>query len=339
MASSERPGTVHWIDHVVVGTNDLNAWLKWSEEAIGGTVNRINGLTTQAQKSQQALAAFVDIGDGSCHYGAFLQSEVLPPVNGLDAEEQRCGFFVRPEDLNEHVRRFDEHGIVHSAPVRTSAEGDDGTAVYFVDPDGNQYELWAPDRMPAGAMAVSTHLGVGRISSVTLRSRDLQRTADFFDRYCDLEPLKSDEIPEDSLVLGLAGGGRIVYRLGDGVDERVAGHGAWFAMHAALTVREDQFFPNYLRMWEGIPEEDDLAAASEDDLPARTGLHGSANGRLWKERYKRGDEFYDWDGHAMHFIGGISAAADGSLATYVPKEQGEYLRELTEALAVGTLPS
>ena len=25
-------------------------------------------------------------------------------------------------------------------------------------------------------------------------------------------------------------------------------------MHTALTVREEEFFPNYRRMWEGLPE-------------------------------------------------------------------------------------
>ena len=345
MSANERPGTVHWIDHFVVGTNDLTAWLEWAEHAIGAKPERINGLTTASQKRGSPVAAFLDIGDGSCHFGAFLQTEEMAPVEGLSAVEQRYGLFVRPEEIDDHLRRFDAHGIVHSDPVRTSAEGDTGTAIYFADPDGNQYELWAPDVMPEGAMEVSTHVGVGRISSATYASRDLQRTADFFDRYCDLEPVQSSEIPEDTMVLGLAGGARIVYRLRDQVDERATGHGPWFALHIALTVYEDQFFPNYRRMWDGIPEESDskenlgLPVEEEINLPARTGLHGSPAGRLWKERYERGDEFYDWDGHALHFIGGIAPVPGGSLATYRPKEQGQYLRELTDALTAGTLPS
>ena len=76
----------------------------------------------------------------------------------------------------------------------------------------------------------------------------------------------------------------------------------------------------------------------EDNFPARTGLHRSPVGYKWKEIHQRGDEFYDWDGHAFHFIGGIPKNADGSLALYTPKEQDEYLRELAESLNKTTKP-
>ena len=98
------------------------------------------------------------------------------------------------------------------------------------------------------------------------------------------------------------------------------------------------------RMWDGLHEEEDakerrgLSLAQEDARPARTGLHGSPTGRKWKETYERGDEFFDWDGHAFHFVGGIATGADGSLALYRPKEAGAYLKELMEALANSTLP-
>ena len=185
------------------------------------------------------------------------------------------------------------------------AEGEDGTAVYFQDPDGNQFEFWAPVTMPEGAMEVSTAAGVGRVSSATLGSRNLQRTTAFFSDYCDLEPIESPEIAEDSVAFKLAGGARIVYHLVDEVDERLTGHGAWYALHAALTVDEDAFFANYQRMWDGIPEESaekdeaGLTREQEDALVARTGLHSSPSGRRWKQTYERGDEFYDWDGHAF----------------------------------------
>ena len=44
--------------------------------------------------------------------------------------------------------------------------------------------------------------------------------------------------------------------------------------------------------------------------------------------YARGDEFYDWDTHAFHLVGGVSKQGDGSLATYVPKGPGDKLREM-----------
>src|SRR5439155_984263 len=79
------------------------------------------------------------------------------------------------------LRRLDEQKIAHTDPIRTTEEGQEGTAIRFVDPDGNHYEFWAPARMPAGAMAGETPAKVGRISHAVYESRDLDRTADFFD--------------------------------------------------------------------------------------------------------------------------------------------------------------
>ena len=72
-------------------------------------------------------------------------------------------------------------------------------------------------------------------------------------------------------------------------------------------------------------EEAMTALCREYGISAKTGYK-------WKEIYERGDEFYDWDGHAFHFFGGIPLKNDGSLALYEGKEQEEYLRELAESL-------
>ncbi len=343
MAAEQRPGPVHWIDHVVLGTNDMSAWVEWVENAFGVTRGGIRGLTTAERKVNRPILSFRFIGDGSCHFGAFLQRDPLPPSKGLGKGTPRYGFFVRPEDIDAHVSRLDAHGIPHTGPVRTAAEGDAGTAIYFEDPDGNQFEFWAPERMPEGAMQVSTDLGVGRISSAVYGSRDLQRTAAFFERFCDLQRLDSSEVPEDTLVLPLVGGGRLVYNLVDETDERTGGHGPWTGMHAALTVRNDEYFANYRRMWDGIPEASDterdgLSIAQEDALPARTRRHGSPAGRKWKEAYERGDEFYDWDAHLFHFVGGVVDSAGDSLAVYRPKDLEDQVKELEKAVAASTRP-
>jgi len=338
MVDDEPRGVVHWIDHYVVGTNDMVAWADWAVNATGIARRPIIGLTTAARKKNNPIMCFLWWEGGSCRIGAFLQSEVFPPSKGLGKDTPRCGFFIRPEDIDAHLRRLEHHGIPHSDPTRTAAEGEEGTAIYFEDPNGNQYEFWAPVHMPEGAMEICTSQKVGRISHAVYGSRDLARTAAFFDRYCGLRQVKSSTIAEGMLVFRLKAGGRIVYKLVDRVDERVAGHGPWWDMHTALTVREDEFFPNYQRMWEGLPEEEDAkenlsqSLEEEDALPARTGLHRSPVGYKWKEIYRRGDEFYDWDGHAFHFYGGIPLKEDGSLALYRGKEQDEYLRELTESV-------
>ena len=344
MANDEPRGGVHWIDHYVVGTNDLIAWADWANKATGLPLRPINGLTTTERKKNIPIFCFMWWEGGSCRIGAFLQPEVYPPAKELGEDMPRCGFYIRPEDIDTHLRRLDQHKIPHTDPIRTAAEGDEGTVIYLADPDGNQYEFWAPVDMPEGAMEIRTSEKVGRISHAVYGSRDLARTAALFDKYCGLRPVRSPTIAEGMLVLRLWAGGRIVYKLVDRVDERIAGHSPWWDMHTAFTVREEEFFPNYRRMWEGLPEEagpkENLndSREKEDAFPARTGLHRSPVGYRWKEIYQRGDEFYDWDGHAFHFYGGIPLKQDGSLALYQGKEQEEYLRELAESLKKGTQP-
>jgi catechol 2,3-dioxygenase-like lactoylglutathione lyase family enzyme len=335
-ANNEPRGAVHWIDHHVVGTNDLAAWADWANKSTGLPLRPINGITTAGRKKNIPIFCFMWWDGGSCRIGAFLQPEIYPPAKALGEEMPRCGFYIRPEDIDLHRRRLDQHKIPHTDPIKTAAEGEEGTVIYFADPDGNQYEFWAPVNMPEGAMEICTGEKVGRISHVVYGSRDLARTAAFFEKYCGVQAEHNPKTGEGTLVFRLRAGARLVYKLVNQVDERIAGHSPWWDMHTALLVREEDFFPNYRRMWEGLPEEagpkENLndSRDKEDAFPARTGLHRSPVGYRWKEIYQRGDEFYDWDGHAFHFFGGIPLKKDGSLALYKGKEQEEYLRELTE---------
>ena len=334
----ETKGAAHWIDHFVVGTNDMVAWADWAVNSIGLTRRPITGLTTAARKKNIKIICFLWWEGGSCRIGAFLQPEIYPPANELGNELPRCGFYIRPADIDMHLRRLDRWKIPHTDPLMTAVEGDEGTVIYFADPDGNQYEFWAPLHMPEGAMEIATDEKVGRISHVVYGARDLSRTAAFFEKYCGLAIEQSRNTAEGTLVLRLRAGARLIYKLVDRVDERVAGHGPWWDMHTALTVREQEFFPNYRRMWEGLPEEEaekakaGLSPEQQQRLPARTGLHRSPVGLKWKEICERGDEFYDWDCHAFHFIGGVPLKEDGGMALYQAKEQEIYLHELAETL-------
>ena len=274
MERHEPRGTVHWIDHFIVGTNDMVTWVDWAVNATGITRRPIRGITTTARKKDVPIMCFLWWEGESCRIGAFLQPEVYPSGKPLGEDTPRCGFYIRPEDVDAHLKRLDRHNIPHTDPVRTADGGDEGTVIYFADPDGNQFEFWAPDHMPEGAMEICTSEGVGRISHAVYGSRDLGKTANFFETYCALQPEGGPNVAEGSLVLRLQAGGRLIYKLVDQVDERVAGHGAWWDMHTALTVRAEEFMPNYRRMWETLPEEamakedDSLSLEEEDALPA-----------------------------------------------------------------------
>ena len=144
MTNVEPKGAVHWIDHYVVGTNDLPSWTYWALNATGLPIRPINGLTTNNRKKNTPIFCFMWWDGGSCRIGAFLQPDVYPSAKELGKDLPRCGFYIRLEDIDMHLRRLDQHKIVHTDPVKTAAEGEEGTVIYFADPDGNQYEFWAP---------------------------------------------------------------------------------------------------------------------------------------------------------------------------------------------------
>ena len=338
----EPKGAVHWIDHYVVGTNDMVAWVDWAVNATGITRRPIIGLTTAARKRNIKITSFLWWEGGSCRIGAFLQPEIYSPAKPLGEDLPRCGFYIHPSEVDAHLRRLDRHKIPHSDPIRTAADGDEGKLIFFADPDGNQYEFWAPENMPEGAMDIATECHVGRISHAVFGARDLSRTADFFEKYCGVQAEQNSKTAEGTLVLRMRAGGRLIYKLVDKVDERVSGHGTWWDMHTALTVRDEEFLPSYHRMWAGIPEEKgykadlNLSIEQQEALTARTGLHRSPVGIRWKEICDRGDEFYDWDCHSFHFIGGRPLKPDGSMALYEAIEQEHYLQDLAASLNKGS---
>ena len=141
MVTDEPRGAVHWIDHRVVGTNDMVKWVDWAVKATGAVPWPMIGITTAARKRNAPINCFLDFAKGARQIGAFLQPEVYPEGKGLGKELPRCAFFVRPEDMDSHLKRLDQHSIPHSDPVSVSTEGDNGTATYFEDPDGNRLEI------------------------------------------------------------------------------------------------------------------------------------------------------------------------------------------------------
>jgi len=188
--------------------------------------------------------------------------------------------------------------------------------------------------MPAGAMEGCGSLKIGRISHGVFESRDLQRTADFFDRYCALTPLVNSDLTSDTLVLPLAGGGRLVFKKSESPGARTAGRGILRDAHTALEVRPEDFWPSHERMWAELPEwdfdaeRDGILSGDWEHLPARTALHPSPAGRVWHEAFGRGDDWYDPDTNLFHFIGG--APVDGSMVNYEGHSLDEYAQAYLE---------
>jgi hypothetical protein len=178
-------------------------------------------------------------------------------------------------------------------------------------------------------------LKIGRISHGVFESRDLQRTAAFFDRYCALEPLASSEVDADTLVLPLAAGGRLVFKKTENPGLRTTGRGVLRDVHTALVLREPDFWPAYERMWNELPEwdfdaeRDGVYSGDWETLPARTAVHPSPAGRSWFKAYARGDDWYDPDTNLFHFFGGLPQG--GSWADYEGHSIDEYAKAYLEA--------
>lgn len=306
-------GTVYWIDHYVICTNDLDRWAAFHAKVLGGR------LRPDPAGALVGFGIFQDVA--SIRHGGFVALRPLPPTRGLGKGMPRYGYYVHAADIAAHLQRLDAAGAVRSDPVRTAAEGETGTTIYWQDPDGNQFEFWAPDVMPEGAMHGCGAERVGRISHGVFESRDLGRTAGFFSRFCALEPERGAEIAPDTLVLRLAAGARLVFRKVDELEGRTTGCGLRDA-HTALVVRKADFFPNYGRVFASLPEwqfdavtgklNEDPAALRR--LPARTAQHPSPGGLKFKATTGRGDDFFDWDTNMFHFFG--ATPIGGSYALY-----------------------
>jgi catechol 2,3-dioxygenase-like lactoylglutathione lyase family enzyme len=326
MAEDQRLGALHWIDHYAVPTSDIERWIEWNANVLGAVEPWGD---TEPAPGETRVGAFRHVA--GAHVAAFQTKNPIPASNGLGKSYPRYGLYIRPEDIDEHLRRLDRFEVTHSDPIRTSAEGEPGTAIYFQDFDENQLEFWAPDRMPEGALDGCGPLRVGRLSHAIFESRDLDRTAAFFSRYCGLDAMSGGDIAEDTLVMPLVAGARLIYKKVDTLGVRTGGSTRWRGVHSAFIVREDEFIPAYERVWAELEEWDyDQAAqgplkTDPGDLPARTGMHGSAAGRHWKAMYGRGDQIYDWDTNSFHFVGGSSSHPQ--LATY----EAHYMEEYVDA--------
>jgi predicted enzyme related to lactoylglutathione lyase len=308
MQPNRPPGSVYWIDHYTVCTNDLARFTAFHGQVLGG--KQWTGPTGHEMFQSVARSKT----------GGFVVDRPLPPSRGLGKALPRYGFYVEAADLDLHLKRLNLAGAVHGEPVRTSAYGEPGILVAWEDPDGNQFEFWAPDVMPAGAMTDCGPERVGRISHGVFESRDLERTAAFFNHYCTTERVSSPELAPDTLVLRLAAGARLIFRKVDALAGRTMGFGLPDP-HTALIVRCDDFFPNYTRMWAELPEWDydfwtDRAPVPHpESLTPRTFLHASPAGRRFRAQTQRGDGFLDPDTNFFHFFGGDPVDGD-SMAVY-----------------------
>lgn len=281
-----RPGAVHYIDHYAVPTNDLLRWQQFMQNALGGVYYYTHGLVTREEARGARPRTFYWVGPHEI--GGFLQTRMLPGPAPLGRGAPRFGFWIRRGEIDSHRRRFEGLGVEMSDPVATAEDGEEGVALYFRDPDGNQYELWAPRDLPEHAVEGDNPLGLGRISHAVFESVDLDRTTDFYTRFCGVDPIESADIAKNTVVFRLAGGGRLVFKRVDRIGPRTGGHETWAGQHAALTVRVDEWDLVHRRLWDGLPSD-------------RFMLHPKVARGEMAPTLELGGYFSDWDGNSYHF--------------------------------------
>src|SRR2546426_355655 len=219
MLEDQRPGAAYWIDHYVVPTADTARWGSFYTNVMGAVPRSNEGRPDRpdrAERGESTLFTYV----GLCHVGGSPRKAGLTPGTGYP----RYSYFIRTADVDEHLRRLDANGGQHSGALKTSEGGGGGGAINFADPDGNRLPVWAPARLPDGAMSDESPAKVGRIATAAFESRDLARTADFYSRYCGLDPLRSSDLSSDTAVFPLAGAGRLVFKQVDQLGNRTLGH-------------------------------------------------------------------------------------------------------------------
>ena len=327
MKDDQRLGAMYWIDHFVVGTTDVAKWGDWSTEVLGASHAWNN--TDASQRG----AVFRDLG--GCHIAAFA-NQTMPPDPGLGNVYPRYGFYVRANDVDRQLKRFDQLGVRHSQPARQSGLGETGISVLFEDFDHNQYELWAPENLPESAMDGIGEIGIGRLSHVIFESRDLARTGRFYSRYCGIDALAAGSVDEGYLVFPLIGAGRVIFKQVSKLSLRTGS--SIFGAHTAFIVRNEEFVPAYEKLWAELEEwnydrRSEGPLADPGALPARTGMHGSDAGRLWKKIYGRGDAIIDDDTNNFHFVGGTSNEPTMIRyeAHYMEEHIAAYIKEHPEA--------
>jgi len=108
MLEDQRPGTVYWIDHYAVGTNDLERWVDFHERVLGAKTTRSN--------RPHPLNMFQQLTN--CLHGGFIQPVPLPPSAGPGKGLPRYGFFMRPQDIDAQLRHLDDCQVSHGDPLR-----------------------------------------------------------------------------------------------------------------------------------------------------------------------------------------------------------------------------
>ena len=113
---------------------------RWTDFMAG-----VDGVHTSPTERGGRFIQFQEL-TSCCHHGVMKSRSPLSRSDGLGKGLPRHALFIRPQDVDQHLRRLDQYNVPHLVALRTSSDGEEGISIAWEDPDGNQFEFWAPDR-------------------------------------------------------------------------------------------------------------------------------------------------------------------------------------------------
>lgn len=130
---------IKWLDHGVMPTNDLGQAVMFYTQVLGAEIEEIKNVTTETLTAGRGMMrCFMRLGP--TRFGVFLQSEQLPPANGLQGAP--CyEWEVSEEDLQRAVASLDDHDVPYETPDHSVPGYPIAKQVFFNDPDGNHLAL------------------------------------------------------------------------------------------------------------------------------------------------------------------------------------------------------
>lgn len=130
---------IKWLDHGVMPTNDLGRAVMFYTDVLGAQIEEIKNVTTETLTAGRGMMrCFMRLGP--TRFGVFLQSEQLPPPDGLQGAPS-YEWEISDEDLQRAVASLEQHSVPYEGPVEGPPGYPISKHVFFNDPDGNHLAL------------------------------------------------------------------------------------------------------------------------------------------------------------------------------------------------------
>src|SRR5258706_1943620 len=176
---SEYDGaTVERIDHGVIPSNDLGRGYRFWTKVMGGRLDHLTNLNARGLNREVPQIMFLTVANHR-GWGLALQDFPLSAAPQRPLEGVVWGFEVAAESLAAAAQTAQDQKLHIEGPVRYPEPCPIRESIFFLDPDGNTFELSVrrdpSDQKPQGAL-----FPLRRISHVRVEVTDLERGKNWY---------------------------------------------------------------------------------------------------------------------------------------------------------------